>query len=71
MASLYGNLVINKISGNLLINKQTLCFSSPEQLIELLISNNSLDEFLEMVEEVKKDIKLMEKKERDIREATQ
>jgi len=55
MASLYGNLVINKISGNLLINKQTLCFSSPEQLIELLISNNSLDEFLEMVEEVKKE----------------
>ena len=41
--------------GNLLINGKTTGFSSPEQLIELLILNNALDEFLEMIEKTREE----------------
>jgi len=46
MAGLYGNLLINDLA---------IGFNSPEELIRLLIFNDALDEFLEMVKEVEKE----------------
>lgn len=58
MASLFGNVETEKvsnISGNLLINSSTSGFSSPEDLIRLLIKHKALDEFIEMTEAVRKE----------------
>jgi hypothetical protein len=41
------------IFGNILLNGQTKGFSTPEEMIKILIDNNCLDEFLKMVEIVK------------------
>lgn len=47
MAGMYGNLLVNGAAHG---------FKSPEEFAELLIKNKCLDEFLEMVEGVKKDL---------------